>query len=43
MEAIGRAKPSSVKGIYIKKISMAATMGPGIKIDPSQALELKVA
>jgi large subunit ribosomal protein L1 len=43
MEAIGRAKPSSVKGIYIKKISMASTMGPGIKIDVNQALELKVA
>jgi len=43
MEAIGRAKPSSVKGIYIKKISMAATMGPGIKLDVNQALELKAA
>lgn len=43
MEAIGRAKPSSVKGIYIKKISMASTMGPGIKLDVSQALELKAA
>jgi len=42
MEAIGRAKPSSVKGIYIKKISMAATMGPGIKIDVNQALGLQV-
>jgi large subunit ribosomal protein L1 len=43
MEAIGRAKPSSIKGIYIKKISMAATMGPGVKIDVNQALELKAA
>jgi large subunit ribosomal protein L1 len=43
MEAIGRAKPSSAKGIYIKKISMAATMGPGVKIDVNQALELKAA
>ncbi len=43
MEAIGRAKPSSVKGIYIKKISMAPTMGPGIKVDVNQALELKAA
>jgi large subunit ribosomal protein L1 len=41
MEAIARSKPSSVKGIYIKKISMAATMGPGIKVDVNQALELK--
>lgn len=43
MEAIGRAKPSGVKGIYIKRISMASTMGPGIKLDVNQALELKAA
>ena len=43
MEAIRRAKPSSVKGIYVKKISMASTMGPGIKLDVNQALELKAA
>jgi len=43
MEAIGRAKPSGVKGVYVKKISMAATMGPGIKIDVNQALEMKAA
>lgn len=41
MEAIARAKPSSVKGVYIKKITLAPTMGPGIKLDVGQALELK--
>jgi large subunit ribosomal protein L1 len=41
MEAIARARPSSVKGVYIKKITMAATMGPGIKVDVNQALEMK--
>ncbi|HNR97598.1 MAG: 50S ribosomal protein L1 [Chloroflexi bacterium ADurb.Bin180] len=43
MEAISRAKPSSVKGIYIKKITMAPSMGPGIRVDVNQSLELKAA
>ncbi|RLD20586.1 MAG: 50S ribosomal protein L1 [Bacteroidetes bacterium] len=29
-----RMKPSSAKGIYIKSLSVASTMSPGIKIDP---------
>ena len=32
MEAISKAKPSSVKGLYLKSISLATTMGPGVKI-----------
>nr|WP_026508119.1 50S ribosomal protein L1 [Butyrivibrio sp. MC2013] len=32
MDAISKAKPSSVKGQYLKSISVATTMGPGIKI-----------
>ncbi len=30
-----KAKPSSAKGIYLKKITISTTMGPGIAIDPS--------
>ena len=30
---IAKSKPSVVKGTYIKNISIASTMGPGIKID----------
>ena len=41
MEAIVRAKPSSVKGQYIKRITLTSTMGPGIKIDINQAVTLK--
>lgn len=33
MEAIINAKPSGVKGSYIKNISLSSTMGPGVKID----------
>ncbi len=32
MSAIVKAKPAAVKGQYLKSISMATTMGPGIKI-----------
>ena len=29
-----KVKPSTVKGAYVKNISVSSTMGPGIKIDP---------
>ncbi len=32
MDAIVKAKPSTVKGQYLKSISLATTMGPGVKI-----------
>ena len=35
IDAVVRAKPSATKGIYVKKISLSTTMGPGIRIDPS--------
>jgi large subunit ribosomal protein L1 len=33
--AITRAKPSGVKGTYIKKVSLSSTMGPGLKLEIS--------
>ena len=35
IDAITKAKPSGVKGSYIKKISISSTMGPGLKLDMS--------
>jgi large subunit ribosomal protein L1 len=35
LEAIARAKPATAKGTYLKKISMSATMSPGVKVDPA--------
>ncbi|MCH5257990.1 MAG: 50S ribosomal protein L1 [Lachnospiraceae bacterium] len=36
MEAIVKAKPSAVKGQYLKSITMTTTMGPGIKVSTAK-------
>jgi large subunit ribosomal protein L1 len=35
MDEVERAKPSTAKGRYIKKIVVSSTMGPGVKVDPN--------
>ncbi|HEY0902039.1 MAG TPA: 50S ribosomal protein L1 [Micavibrio sp.] len=37
IDAINKAKPSGVKGTYMKKAALSSTMGPGLKIDLSSA------
>lgn len=36
IDELMRAKPSSAKGRYVKKITVSSTMGPGVKVDISQ-------
>jgi large subunit ribosomal protein L1 len=31
--AISRAKPTGIKGTFIKKVSLSSTMGPGVKLE----------
>ena len=40
LEEILRAKPAATKGKYIKSISIAQTMGPGIDLDPAITSDL---
>jgi large subunit ribosomal protein L1 len=35
LDAVMKAKPAASKGIYLKKISVSTTMGPGVRIDPA--------
>jgi large subunit ribosomal protein L1 len=37
MEAVKAAKPAGAKGTYVRTVTFTSTMGPGIKVDPSEA------
>ncbi len=38
IDAVNKAKPSGAKGIYIKKVSLSSTMGPGVKLDVNSVI-----
>jgi large subunit ribosomal protein L1 len=38
IQAVAKAKPASVKGTFVKKITVSSTMGPGIKLDINATL-----
>ena len=33
MDAINKAKPSAAKGQYLRSVTIASTMGPGVKLN----------
>ena len=33
IDAVNKARPATTKGIYLKKISVSSTMGPGVRVD----------
>ena len=35
IDALIKAKPATSKGQYLKKVALASTMGPGVRVDPS--------
>jgi large subunit ribosomal protein L1 len=37
LEAVVKAKPAGAKGVYVKKVAISSTMGPGVRIEPSAA------
>ena len=35
IEALNKARPAAAKGVYLRKVSLSSTMGPGVRIDTS--------
>ena len=41
IDELFRAKPASAKGRYLLSVTLSSTMGPGVKIDPVNAREVR--
>ncbi len=41
IELLVRLKPSTAKGVYMKKVTLSSTMGPGLAIDANKLVETK--
>jgi large subunit ribosomal protein L1 len=35
IEALNKARPAAAKGVYLRKVSLSSTMGPGVRVDTS--------
>jgi len=40
LDEILRSKPAAAKGRYLKSITLASTMGPGLRLDPGRTRDL---
>ena len=40
IDELNRAKPAAAKGRYIRSVTFASTMGPGVKVDPSRTRDI---
>jgi large subunit ribosomal protein L1 len=38
IDALNRAKPQSSKGVYLRKVAISTTMGPGIRVDQASIM-----
>lgn len=38
IEALQKAKPAGAKGVYVRKVALSSTMGPGVRVDVASAL-----
>ncbi|MEK6221495.1 MAG: 50S ribosomal protein L1 [Chloroflexota bacterium] len=43
MAAIRKARPAATKGTYVQRVTLVTSMGPGVKVDPNQAIALELA
>ncbi|MBN1246165.1 MAG: 50S ribosomal protein L1 [Anaerolineae bacterium] len=43
MSTIRRARPAAAKGNFVRRVTLAPTMGPGVKIDAAEALAMETA
>jgi large subunit ribosomal protein L1 len=40
VDELNRAKPAAAKGRYIRSVTLATTMGPGVHVDPTRTRDL---
>lgn len=41
MEAVMAARPAALKAVYMKRVTLCSTMGPGVKVDANMASDMK--